>query len=26
MLYLPRPPEPVKINFCKKCAYAEFCW
>ncbi|MHB1421127.1 MAG: CRISPR-associated protein Cas4 [Bacillota bacterium] len=26
ILYLPRPPEPVKINFCKKCAYAEFCW
>ncbi len=26
ILYLPRPPIPVKINFCKKCAYAEFCW
>lgn len=23
---LDRPPEPEKINFCKKCAYAEFCW
>ncbi|MDR9785936.1 MAG: Dna2/Cas4 domain-containing protein [Peptococcaceae bacterium MAG4] len=20
------PPAPIKINFCKKCAYAEFCW
>ncbi len=26
ILYLPAPPAPVKINFCKKCAYAEFCW
>lgn len=26
ILYLPKPPEPKKINFCKKCAYAEFCW
>lgn len=26
ILYLPVPPEPKKINFCKKCAYAEFCW
>lgn len=20
------PPEPAKINFCRKCAYQEFCW
>lgn len=20
------PPLPVKIHYCKKCAYAEFCW
>jgi len=26
ILYLPQPPPPVKIRFCKKCAYAEFCW
>lgn len=26
ILYLPGPPGPKKINFCKKCAYAEFCW
>lgn len=26
ILYLPGPPAPIKINFCKKCAYAEFCW
>lgn len=24
--YLEKPPEPKKINFCKNCAYAEFCW
>ena len=22
----PSPPPAVKIPFCKKCAYAEFCW
>ena len=22
----PAPPAAVKIPFCKKCAYAEFCW
>ncbi len=22
----PVPPPAVKISFCKKCAYAEFCW
>lgn len=26
ILYLPQPPPPAKIRFCKKCAYAEFCW
>lgn len=26
ILYLSKPPEPVRIGFCKKCAYAEFCW
>lgn len=24
--YLEHSPEPKKIKFCKKCAYAEFCW
>ncbi len=22
----PDPPEPVRINFCRNCAYKEFCW
>lgn len=26
LLYLPQPPPPTKIRFCKNCAYAEFCW
>jgi len=26
ILYLPQPPPPVKIKFCKNCAYSEFCW
>jgi len=26
ILYLPGPPEPKKITFCRRCAYAEFCW
>ncbi|GAB6273789.1 MAG: CRISPR-associated protein Cas4 [Peptococcaceae bacterium] len=26
ILYLPQPPLPVKNRYCKKCAYAEFCW
>lgn len=26
LLYLPQPPPPAKIKFCKNCAYAEFCW
>lgn len=21
-----KPPEPVKIRFCRNCAYREFCW
>lgn len=24
--YEPYPPKPIKINMCRKCAYAEFCW
>lgn len=24
--YLNMPPAPKKISFCKKCAYAEYCW
>lgn len=26
ILYLPQPPTPTKIKYCKNCAYAEFCW
>ncbi len=26
IVYLPKPPAPRKINFCRNCAYAEFCW
>lgn len=26
IVYLPEPPKPQKIAFCRKCAYAEFCW
>lgn len=26
ILYLSQPPPPKKQNFCKRCAYAEFCW
>lgn len=26
ILYLEQPPTPTKNRFCKKCAYAEFCW
>lgn len=22
----PVPPQPKKINFCRKCAYREYCW
>lgn len=21
-----QPPKPVKVNYCKSCAYSEFCW
>lgn len=24
--YLEKPPQPQKVSFCRKCAYAEFCW
>lgn len=26
ILYPEKPPSPTKNPFCKKCAYAEFCW
>lgn len=26
LVYKSEPPEPIKIAFCKNCAYAEFCW
>ena len=26
LMYQEKPPKPQKINFCKKCAYAELCW
>lgn len=26
LIHEPSPPPAVKIPFCKKCAYAEFCW
>ena len=26
IVYLPQPPPPAKNRFCRKCAYAEFCW
>ncbi|MDI6601445.1 MAG: CRISPR-associated protein Cas4 [Thermoanaerobacteraceae bacterium] len=26
LIYQSEPPEPIKIAFCKNCAYAEFCW
>jgi CRISPR-associated exonuclease Cas4 len=26
IVYLDLPPEPKKVNWCRKCAYAEFCW
>ncbi|MFZ7103596.1 MAG: CRISPR-associated protein Cas4 [Peptococcaceae bacterium] len=26
LMYKESPPEPRKINFCRNCAYAEFCW
>ncbi len=26
ILSLPKPPKPVKIFYCKNCAYKEMCW
>jgi CRISPR-associated exonuclease Cas4 len=26
IIYTEMPPQPKKINFCRNCAYAEFCW
>jgi len=26
IVYLDQPPSPAKNRYCKKCAYAEFCW
>ncbi len=26
IVYLDKPLKPVKIGYCKNCAYAEFCW
>lgn len=26
IVYLDLPPKPVKIPWCRNCAYAEFCW
>jgi len=26
IVYLSKPPEPVKIPLCRGCAYREFCW
>jgi CRISPR-associated exonuclease Cas4 len=26
IVYLDLPPEAKKVNWCRKCAYAEFCW
>jgi len=26
ILYLDIPPEPQKTHWCRRCAYAEFCW
>ncbi|AQS58406.1 CRISPR-associated protein Cas4 [Desulforamulus ferrireducens] len=26
IIYLEKPPQPKRIQFCKKCAYNEFCW
>jgi CRISPR-associated exonuclease, Cas4 family len=26
ILSLPNPPKPVRIKYCKKCAYKEICW
>lgn len=26
LIYVDKPPLPKKINFCRNCAYSEFCW
>jgi len=26
IVYLDSPPAPEKIKWCRKCAYADFCW
>ena len=26
ILSSPRPPEPVKVPYCRKCSYSELCW
>jgi CRISPR-associated exonuclease Cas4 len=26
IVYLDESPEPIKINWCRNCAYSEFCW
>lgn len=26
IISLPKPPEPIKIKYCRSCAYSEFCW
>lgn len=26
VLRQPRPPEPVKTGYCRRCGYAELCW
>lgn len=26
IVYMEKPDEPKKINFCRNCAYNEFCW
>lgn len=26
IIYTESPPQPKRINFCRNCAYAEFCW
>lgn len=26
IVYLEKPPAPKKVTWCRRCAYAEFCW
>ena len=26
IIYNEKPPAPIKISFCNKCAYSDFCW